>query len=667
MELQVALNNTSFDRAGLPKDCKDAICEYIWNGFESGASKVAVRQKGIPLREAMSIEVVDNGTGIVYENLSETFGTFLSSIKNESSIRIKSQVNKGKGRFSYLCFASSAEWKTVYKNNNIYQRFSIKTDSMDRSKFITDEPSITQEHEQTGTTVEFPISDARTTDQLSYTNMRQKLLEEFAWFLYLNKDKNFSLEYMGIELDVSHYINTDLSTTQTALIENYEFEINIIIWRKNVANASKIFYRTQNGEIVAVENTSFNKNTVGFSHAVFVSSEYFRPGMFFPQDIEESQLALEQESGQRIILRALKKKIISLISEAFKSFLVLKADQRLMEMEKKGNFPSFSEDVYGQLRKKDFQQVTRELYCTEPKIFHKLNDTQEKSILGFLNLLLSSEERENVLQIIEQVVNLTPEQRKSFAEVLQRTNLQYIIEAISIIEKRISVVENLKSMVFDMTSFTNERDHIQKIIEQHFWLFGEQYHLLTADKNMKTSLQEFEKVTESAGNTTVSTLSPQETLQRIDVFLYTQRVQEDLSSEMLIIELKAPYVNLSLDVYNQVVRYATTIRKEPRFSGINRTWRFFAVCATIDDEVKTKYANFEQHGKKGLVDIIGNFEIYALSWDDIFQAFEARHSFLLERLKIDFTQISSLEDDTNAPISRNKVTELANKLVAINA
>ena len=45
---QVSLNNDSFDRAGITKDCKDAVCEYIWNGFEAGASKVSVSLQGAP-------------------------------------------------------------------------------------------------------------------------------------------------------------------------------------------------------------------------------------------------------------------------------------------------------------------------------------------------------------------------------------------------------------------------------------------------------------------------------------------------------------------------------------------------------------------------------------------------------------------------------------------
>ena len=61
---QVSLNNDSFDRAGITKDCKDAVCEYIWNGFEAGASKVSVSLQGAPLKEALSLEISDNGSGI---------------------------------------------------------------------------------------------------------------------------------------------------------------------------------------------------------------------------------------------------------------------------------------------------------------------------------------------------------------------------------------------------------------------------------------------------------------------------------------------------------------------------------------------------------------------------------------------------------------------------
>ena len=78
MKRQVSLNNNSFDRAGITKDCKDGVCEYIWNGFEAGASKVSVALQGTPLQEAMALLISDNGTGIPYESFDDTFCAFLS-------------------------------------------------------------------------------------------------------------------------------------------------------------------------------------------------------------------------------------------------------------------------------------------------------------------------------------------------------------------------------------------------------------------------------------------------------------------------------------------------------------------------------------------------------------------------------------------------------------
>lgn len=663
---QVSLNNDSFDRAGITKDCKDAVCEYIWNGFEAGASKVSVSLQGVPLKEALSLTISDNGSGISYDKLPDTFGAFLSSIKNNTTIRIKSQANKGKGRFSYLSFSHAAEWRTTYRSGDVLKQYSIQTDPSDRSQFNTTEPQTTS-NKETGTVVIFPLADANSSDQLSYANMRQKLLEEFAWFLYLNKDKAYTLEYMGNVLDISQYINTDLSKSISEKIGNYDFQINIIVWKSNVSNSSKIYYLTEKGEIAATQNTSFNKNKVNFYHAVFVSSACFKPNMFLPADEDSAQTELDSD-GQKAIIRQLRKDIWALVSEVLKSFLSNQADVKLADMEKRGVFPSFSNDEYGQLRKRDFQTVTKELYCVEPKIFYKLNDTQEKSLLGFLNLLLSSEERENVLQIIEQVVSLTTEQRKNFAGVLQRSQLQYIVEAISTIEKRVSVIEELKRIVFDYSTFANERDHIQKLIEQHFWLFGEQYHMLTADKNMKISLREFERITAYSSLDNTLSISDSEALQRMDIFLYSQQILDNSSSEMLIVELKAPRVKLSIDVFNQIVRYANTIRKEPRFIGSNRVWKFYAVCAEVEDDVKVKYKNFEQHGKIGLADIVGNFELYALSWDDIFQAFEARHNFLLSKLKLDYSQVSTeLGIEVKNPTSKEEVTDITQKLLALKA
>lgn len=59
------------------------------------------------------------------------------------------------------------------------------------------------------------------------------------------------------------------------------------------------------------------------------------------------------------------------------------------------------------------------------------------------------------------------------------------------IEGRYSKLDILKKIVFDLGKFANERDNIQKIVENNYWLFGEQYNLATADKTMATALKEY--------------------------------------------------------------------------------------------------------------------------------------------------------------------------------
>lgn len=667
MKRHVSLNNRSFDHAGITKDCQDAVCEYIWNGFEAKATQVCVSLLGGQMREAPLLTITDNSSGIPYSSFSDTFGTFLSSTKNDASLRVKSQANKGKGRFSYQCFSPSAKWSTIYKDKKQLKQYTISTSSVDRSSFDTSKPVPAVDSKATGTIVSFPLMNADVLDQLSFFNIKDKLLEEFAWYLYLHRGQNLSLEYMGVPLDVSEHINTDLSRTCTVTIEGSQFEINTVVWLTNVANSSRIYYMTPAGEVVDTATTSYNKNRANFYHAVFVHSAFFRPGMNVSADPDETTLfTLAEQEEQKNVFPALRAAIHAEIDDIFKQFLVQQADKKLDDMEERGTFPKFGTDEYGQLRKKDFKTVTRELYCVEPRIFHKLNPTQECSLLGFLNLLLSSDERENILSIVEQIVSLTPIQRKNFADVLQRSKLQYIVDSIDILQRRAAVVEELKHIVFDAAAFANERDHIQKLIEQHFWLFGEQYHLLTADKNLASSLSQFEAITQTDSSTSGLSMTEAQARQRIDIFLYTQRILEDDSSEMLIIELKAPHVRLSLDVFNQIVRYANTLRKEPRFSSLSRVWRFIAVCAEVDEDVKVKYDNFKQYGKKGLADIIGNFELYALSWDDIFQMFEARNSFMLRKLNLDYTDLTKkLDLPQNAPESRAEVNDAVQKLCAM--
>ena len=347
-----------------------------------------------------------------------------------------------------------------------------------------------------------------------------------------------------------------------------------------------------------------------------------------------------------------------------------KADKIVDEMmSDRKTFPQFPDDVYGRMRREDLTRVTKEIYKLEPMIFYKLKPIQEKSLLGFLNLLLSSEEREQVLTIIEQVVELTPEQRSEFSKMLKRTSLENILDTIKFLEERFRVIEILRSLVFDMTEFSNERDHIQKLVEQHFWLFGEQYNLASADQRMKKALEGYINILYGQNDLDAQLEPDAENERRMDIFLCNKRNVESavgiFEEENIIVELKAPKVPLSKKVYRQIEDYMDYIHRQPAFNSSMRRWKFIAVCKEIDDEIKDKYKAFESHGKVGLVYKVDRYEIYALTWDDVIKGFEMRYSSLLEKLKYDREQMANeIIGEVDAVEGREKATALVNKALS---
>lgn len=660
----VSVDNHSFDSAGITKDCQEAVCEYIWNGFEAQGTTIEVSISGGSMQEAPVIHISDNGTGINQATLESTFGAFLSSQKRSKALQLKSQANKGKGRFSYSAIAGNATWDTVYASEDGLFQYTIQLNSANKAGVQESDVVVAfADKQHTGTVVSIPITDAKTNGLLRYEKMRVKLLEEFAWYLYLNRDSQAKLVYCGNVLDYSEYIDDNISRQLTVVIGDQQFIVDVVVWKNRVKNHSKIYYINNDDIVINAENTSFNKNTVEFYHAVFIRSPYFDSLPVLTGADDES--VVEYADGQKQIMKKLSKQVKLLLNDTLRDFLLVRADAYLEKLEDKDQLPHFSNDDFGQSKKKDFMGVTRELYCTEPRIFHRLKPRQTKSLLGFLALLLDSSERENVLSVVEQIVSLTAEQRNKLAAILQRTKLEHIIDVIDIIQKRFEVVAELKRIVYDptMSRFANERDHIQKLVEQHFWLFGDQYTMVTADVTFKRSLARFEEKL-GVPKEESSTLTAEELRQRMDIFLYGARMNESNVKEGLVIELKAPTVSLDQVVLSQIERYANIIRKEPQFSGQNRAWRFFAICSSVADDVQSKYDGYKSHGKLGLASIVGNFEIYALTWDDIFISFEQRYRFLLEKMQRDFEQTDEPNDEEN--IDRKYVTKRVNHLLEWN-
>ena len=428
MKMSLSVKNQSVEKSGLPKDYREALCEYIWNGYEANATEVSLSFTINVTEGVESITITDNGEGINYGNLSETFGAFLVSQKNSLALKEKSKANKGKGRFSFGLFASLAVWDTCYSEDGKYHKYKIRLTNSNKQEIDYDDEPKECFDEKTGTSVTFYNIEGVSKSGLEFVALEEFLLGEFAWFLYLHKDDGYKLIVNGVELCYTKHIDDMLSRNIECSINEKIFKINLVVWNNKIKEKFCCYFMTSKGVLCGVDTTTFNRNTVGFNHSVFVSSLAFDDfnDISFADD---AQLEIGKSEEYYEIIKQLKVVIQKLISQQLSLYMAGKAESEVQKMiNERKTFPVFPDDDYGQLRKNDLIRVTKEIYCAEPKIFYKLSDLQEKSLLAFLNLLLSSEEREGVLTVIDQIVGLSPEQRKRFSGLLQKTKLAYIID-----------------------------------------------------------------------------------------------------------------------------------------------------------------------------------------------------------------------------------------------
>lgn len=92
-----------------------------------------------------------------------------------------------------------------------------------------------------------------------------------------------------------------------------------------------------------------------------------------------------------------------------------------------------------------------------------------------------------------------------------------------------------------------------------------------------------------------------------------------------------------------------------------------AVCNEMDDDVKERRNVGENKtaGKKGLVVQLEQYELYALTWADVFESFELRHSFLLDKLNMDREMIENeLQKEVKEFEGREAINTMTTKLCA---
>lgn len=261
-------------------------------------------------------------------------------------------------------------------------------------------------------------------------------------------------------------------------------------------------------------------------------------------------------------------------------------------------------------------------------------------------LAINSSERDSLLDVLSQVVNLEKKDREELSVILKSAQLANIIATMSMINDRFKAVDELKQLAWNKSFEANERDHLQTHIEQHYWLFGEQYHLVTAaEPKFEEALRRYVYILQ--GENKPRTIDHPDKLKEMDIFaVRIMPLMDEIHN--IVVELKHPDIVLGEDELSQVKRYMRVILDQPEFNASNMRWNFYLVGNEYDDYIAGEINNARTHGEKHLAFSQSDqrYKIYVMRWSEVITNFELRHKFLLEKLKLERQKLST--DKTSA-------------------
>lgn len=607
------------------------ISEYIWNGFDAKASvvKISYETESVDLQTIRSLTIEDNGFGINYDELAIKFKPILVSQKQSA----RSDLIKGKngfGRFSFDNFAQHAQWNTVYEKDGKKYAYAIDIDGSNLISYKTSDIQETEGEPKTS------VSFVNLKDKLSVSfienNLRQYLITEFSWYLEVRKD--FRIIINDSELDVSSFI----AEQEDFNIEIKQSETNLVIpckyrrWSKKPNDEYSRFYFLNNDlDYKMSKTTLLNNKKDGFWHSLIVVHDFFNK--FIVSDDDEN-IDMFETLEDRNVFKEIVNKLNSYLKDKRKPFLKSNAAKVVNDLKIKGLIPSL--DQFGVYDEESFDDLLKVVYTISPSSFVGKNDNDKKFFCATLASLLSSQEDNLIQLLLEQVQNLTEEEKKDLQDILKRTSLSNVVRTIKEIDHRLDVIEKLEFLLFAHKKETLEVVHLQKILDENFWIFGEQFRLFsTTEGALKKTLTNYAKKILEIDNPEISDSATGE----LDLFLTKTENAGEHSQKNIVVELKRPSIKLGKKEYDQIYGYMEKIQAEGICNGVNQSWEFYLIGTDYDNHIKNQHSNAKNYGEinRGLTCSLedGRFKIYVRKWSDILEVeWKSKMKCLKEKLAI---------------------------------
>lgn len=628
------------------------LIEYIWNSFDAGATEIQLNfdSPNNGFGYADHVCIIDNGKGWDFDD-DATTNNFMSSTKQQRKGNTLPKGHYGRGRYTFIWIADKLIAYSKGKKLTLQHSTEIIKEHSDYS--------------QNGTKINFEDIYAPFSNLLLSPNLHQQLALEFCWFLLENSQ--YKILINGAELAISGLIKDSKKYTKNELPEKLrseiddEFHAEIVLWNEKPSEYSRFYFlSTSSGELYK-QNTGLNKKKDDFWHSVYIKSSLFNSVDDVVDDEDDSaqaRLSFEDKKAKRIkrqIIEFLKVELVKLR----KPYLKIQSDQLLKELKEEHLIPNLPE--FGIYDEESYGDLLKTIYTITPSLFVGKSNQEKKFVCATFAGLLSTQDDILIQTILEHLQELSDDEKGELIEILKRTSLSNIIKTIKEIDHRLEVIDKLKVLFSEHEKETLEVKHIQKILDQNFWLFGEQFRLFSSTEGaLKNVLIKYaNEILEIADPELNSNPNGE-----VDLFLTKKESFGEGVQKNVIVEIKRASKCLKESKeYNQINDYRKKILEQNLCNGENQYWEFHLIGKDYDQGIKELIQNAKQHGEieKGLSFCIndGRVKIYVRKWSDILEAeWGTKMKYLKEKLQIQAKQAKySPQEITDDLIHNNSVVQ----------
>lgn len=617
---ETKLTKEHIERSSKTKPEK-ALFEIVWNSLDADSFNINIifdTSLSIDNNTPTRIVVVDDGEGIPYNNIEEELKDYGISKKTKKNKSPKGRMYHGKlgeGRYTYFSIGRNISWVTVAKVNNILEKSTIVF-SDDRLNVTVDKNQELDENDKQGTAV---LLENLTENAKNYFSniekVKEDLIKEFA--PYLKGYSDIKLSINGTRIDFQSAI--DCENKYEYKLNDFNYSLTIIKWKE--IKSGQLFIL---GDGNVVYQYQKYENALK-SYSLYLMSEYF--------DV----LKLENEI-ELIDLKEEWRSIKDFIDKSLLSFVDnnnVKVNNDFINELKEDDVYPFDENNNGNKEIEFSKQIFDVVASSINRVTTKISTANKESRKLTYRLIRQAIENEptNLNKILTEVFSLTDEQQKEFADLLKDISLSSMITTMKEVHSRLYFIEELSKIVYsDINKRVKERTQLQPLLENHLWIFGDQYTFGTSDISLRNVLKKYSshlgevtfELTEEQKNNSDYNKIP-------DLVLWCkQRIGQKY--ENLVIELKAPSVVLGFKEINQIKGYRDTIIEDSSFSKDKNQWRFILIGQSLD-----KHAENELKSDAGKHFPVDNSTIEIMTWGELLDNNRLRYEFYVENTKINIT------------------------------